>query len=919
MKRPARLYFRVLLLFYPRTARDRKQPELAAAFSACIERESHRLGRFGAAYAWVRLSLDAMIVGSGMRLDERRLRAARRRITRIPREAPMKSLWQDVVYAGRITRRTPVFSAVVVLTLALAIGATTAVFSVVNAVLIKSLPYAEPDRLVLVYQGFPTAAAPPRWGFSPPDYLAFEPRGSMFESLAIFRNREYELSDVEPPERIMGIRASASLFETLGVRPALGTAYSRADDEAGNAVAVISHRLWTRTFGGDPNMLGRVIRLDRRPYTVMGVMPERFSFPNRGPELNSTPADVFLPRPFSAGERRAFASNYNNSVIARLAPGMTAEQADTAVRAIVNANAREIYPASLSGLAETISASVAPLRDEIVDRSRVALIVVFGAVALVLLVACGDIASLVLTRALSRQREMVTRVALGAGRARIIRQLFIESSLLACVGGALGVLLAGALTTVLVRLAPSTLPRVDEIGLDWRVLLFSGTVALLTAMICGLLPALTLARRTSPQPLVKLSGGRGMTHGPGRRRTVTVLIAAQVAVAVVLLVGGGLLLRSFGRLMSVDPGFRPDHTLTVQTRLPFTGYPGAPEVRAFYTRVMERFDQLPGVTAAGATTQLPLNVSERRVFTIENERPSTLELPHAVANEWVLGRHFEALGIPLKRGRFFQDQDRAGAELVAIINETMARRFWGDADPLDGRIAWGNHADHGDWMRVVGVVGDVKQGPLESDVVPQVYTAWLQAPDVLVADTSAGVFRSMRLVLRSQTDPAAMLPTVRGAIKAIDPALPLTNVMTLEEMIRTSTGAQRFNTMLVGLFGLLALLLAAIGIGGLLATAVSRRTKEIGVRLALGAQRDAVVRLVMRDALRVVLLGLVLGLPAAWWLTRLLSNLLFDVSPRDPLTFAVVIGVIAVVGVAASLTPAWRASRVEPVVALRVD
>jgi putative ABC transport system permease protein len=917
MRRPARLGFRLLLLCYPRKLRDRQRPELEAAFSACIERELRRFGWFGAVYAWLRLGFDAVTSGSAMRRDERRMLTAQRRITSTPRETLMNSLWQDVVYAWRITRRTPVVSAVVVLTLALAIGATTAVFSVVNAVLIRSLPYAEPDRLVLAYSGFSTDGAPPRWGFSPPDYLAFERRGSMFGSLAAFRNREYELSDVEPPERIMGIRATAALFETLGVRPAMGTVYSRADDAAGNPVAVISHRLWKRKFGGDPDILGRAVRLDRRPYTVIGVMPERFSFPNRGPELNSAPADVFLPRPFTAGERQAFASNYNNSVIARLAPGMTAAQADTAVRAVVNANARELYPASLSGLAEKISASVVPLRDEIVDRSKVALLVVFGAVGLVLLIACGDIASLVLTRALSRQGEMLTRVALGAGRTRIIRQLFIESSLLAFAGGALGVLLAGTMTTALVRLAPSTLPMVDEIGLDWRVLLFSGTVALLTAMICGLLPALTLSRRSGSQTLLK--GARSTTHGPGRRRVVTALIAAQVAVAVVLLIGGGLLLRSFGRLMSVDPGFRPDHALTVQTRLPFTGYPGATEVRAFYTRVVERLDHLPGVTAAGATTQLPLNVSERRAFTIENERPATRELSHAVANEWVLGRQFEALGIPLKRGRLFQDADRAGAELVAIINETMAQRFWGDADPLEGRMAWGNTADHGDWMRIVGVVGDVKQGPLESDVVPQVYTAWLQAPDPLVADNTAGVFRSMRLVLRSETDPAAMLRTVREEIKAIDPALPVTNTMMMAEVVRTSTAAQRFNTLLVGLFGMLALLLAAIGIGGLLATSVSRRTREIGVRLALGAQRDAVVRMVMREALRVVALGLILGLPAAWLLSRVLSNLLFDVSPRDPLTFALVIGVIAVVGVAASLTPAWRASRVEPVVALRVD
>jgi putative ABC transport system permease protein len=916
MKRPTRAFFQLLLLCFPRTLRDRRAPELEAVFAACVERESQRLGRFGTAYAWLSLGIDAVTSGTAMRLDERRMRAAQRRLTRTPRETPMKSLWQDVVYALRITRRTPVFSAVVVLTLALAIGATTAVFSVVNAVLIKSLPYAEPDRLVLGYQRFSGPGATPM-GFSAPDYLAFEPRSAMFSSMAIYRNRDYELSDVEPPERIMGIRATAALFATLGATPAMGTVYSREDDEAARPVVVISDRLWKRKFGGDPNILGRVIRLDRQPYTVIGVMPEQFSFPNRGPELNSTPADLFLPRPFTARERQAFASNYNNTVIAKLAPGMTAAQADTAVRAIVNANARAIYPASLAGLAEKISASVVPLRDEIVDRSKVALIVVLGAVGLVLLIACGDIASLVLTRALSRYREMATRVALGASRGRIIRQLFIESSLLAFVGGILGVFLAGAMTNVLIRLAPSTLPRVDEIGLDWRVLLFSSTIALLTAIFCGLLPALTLSRRTSRQPL--LPGVKASTQSARHRAIVTGLIAAQVAIAVVLLIGGGLLLRSFGRLMSVDPGFRADHTLTLQTRLPAAVYPAAGDVRAFYTRVVERFDHLPGVTAAGATTQLPLSVNERRAFTIENERSSTVELSHAVANEWVLGRQFEALGISLKRGRFFQPEDRAGSELVAIINETMARRFWGDADPVGARLAWGNVAEHTDWMRIVGVVGDVKQGPLESDVVPQVYTAWLQAPDSLVADNTVGVFRSMRWVVRSQTESAALLRVVHDEINAIDPALPLTNAQTMEEVIRTSTAAPRFNTMLVGLFGVLALLLAAIGIAGLLATSVSRRTREIGIRLALGAQRDAVVRMVMRDALRVVSLGLALGLPAAWLLSRVLSNLLFGVSPRDPLTFALVVGVIVVVGVAASLTPAWRASRVEPVAALRVD
>ncbi len=912
MTRFDRALIGLLLRCYPRALRDRAQPELEAAFAACVERESQRLRRFGAAYAWLRLAIDALTSGTAMRFDQRRLRASQRTIPR-QKETHMSSLWQDVVYAGRVTRRTPIFSGVVLMTLALAIGATTAVFSVVNAVLIKSLPYAEPDRLVLAYQRFSAADAAPM-GFSVPDYLAFEPRATMFSSIAVYRSREYELSDVDPPERVMGVRASATLFSTLGVTPAMGAVYS--SNETGRVV-VISDRLWKRKFAGDPNIVGRMVRLDRQPFTVVGVMAARFTFPNRGPQLNNTPADLFVPIAFSAGARQAFGNGYNNGVIARLAPGTTAAQADTAVRAIVQANGRELYPPSLRGLGEIISASVVPLRDEIVDRSKVALIVVLAAVGLVLLIACGDIASLVLTRALARQREIATRVALGAGRVRIIRQLFIESSLLAFGGGVLGVMLAGAMTTVLVRLAPSTLPRIDEIGLDWRVLLFSSAVALLTAILCGLLPALTLFRRMNPQPM--LTGAKASTHGARHRVIVTGLITTQVAVTVVLLIAAGLLLRSFGRLMSVDPGFRPDQTLTVQTRLPATGYPGATEVRAFYSRVMERLETLPGVTAAGATTELPLNVGERRAFTIENEQPAFRDLPHSVANEWVLGRQFEALGIPLKGGRVFEPRDRTGSELVAVINETMARKFWGTADPLGGRIAWGSDANHGEWMRIVGVVGDVKQGPLESDVVPQAYTAWLQASDFLVADNTAGMLRSLRLVLRSQTDPAAMLRTVRDEIRAIDPALPVTNALTMEQMIRTSTAAPRFNAMLVGLFGVLALLLAAIGVAGLLATAVSRRTREIGIRLALGAQRDAVVRMVMREALRVVGLGLALGLPAAWLLSRVVSSLLFDVSPRDPLTFAAVVGVVMVVGVVASLTPAWRASRVEPVVALRTE
>jgi putative ABC transport system permease protein len=826
-------------------------------------------------------------------------------------EILMTRIWQDVKYAGRLLQRAPLFSVVVIGTLAVTIGATTAVFTVVNGVLLRALPYSDPSRLVLLQQSIGGTPA----GFSPPDYVAFEARAGLFESIAAFRNREHELSGVEPPERVIVTRSSAALFETLGVRPALGRPFAREEDESARAVAVLSDALWRRKFARDPAAIGRAILLDRQPFTIVGVMPNGFVFPQRGLLINNEPADVYLPAAFTPRERRGFGSMYAYGVVARLKPGVTATQASAETRALVQSNAREIYPAALSGLAAIISGSATPLSEEVIGPSRTLLWIVFATVGCVLLIACADIASLMLARALAREREIAVRSALGAGRGRLIRQFLAESALLASIGSVLGLVLAVWLSRVLVALAPSTLPRLHEIGVDVRGLLFTAALTVVTAVLCGMLPALELTR---PRGEALKEGTRTST-GRRERRIFGTLVAAQLAIAVVLLVGGGLLLRSFSKLMAVDPGFRVERVLTFATSLPARGYRDAASVRGFYTRLLDDLSHVPGVSAAGASTDLPLNVRDRRVFTIEQESPATRELSHAVAPAYVVGRSFEAVGIPLKHGRYLGAEDAAASEPVAVINETMARTFWGTSDPIGQRIAWGLVADHGPWMRIVGVVGDVKQGALNTETVPQIYTPWVQVSDVMIADNVVGIMRSLRVALRAEVEPTALTDTVRARIRAIDAALPVTSVQTMSEIVTRSAAVPRFNALLVSLFAILALLLAAIGIGGMLAMSVSRRLPEVGIRMALGAQRHTLVAMVVRQGILLAAAGLAIGLSSAWLLSRVLSSLLFGISPRDPITFAIVAGVLVIVALLACALPAWRVTRVDPLKVLRVE
>lgn len=825
----------------------------------------------------------------------------------------METFWQDVRYAVRTLRHSPLFAATVVVTLALTSGATTGIFTIVNGLLLRAMPYPEPGRLVMLYQAIGTRPS----GFSAPDYGAFEERATSFVSMAAFRNRDYELSGVASPERITGARVSAALFDTLGVAPALGRSFTREEDSGASPVAILTDALWRRHFGADPSIVGRAILLDRRAYTVVGVMPRGFAFPNRGPMLNNVPGDVYLPISFSARERAMFGAMYNNSVVARLKPGITPAQADAEARSIVRSSALERYPAALKDLAGILSGSATPLREETVGRVSTLLYVLFGAIAVVLLIACADIATLTLTRAVSRQREMAVRAALGAGRRRLITQALIESALLCMAGVVIGLLVARTVAVVLANTTALALPSLHAIRIDIPVLGFTVALAVATTIVCGLVPALEASRPEAGEALKE--GGRSGAPGRRQRRILGGLVTLQFALAMILLAAGGLLVRSFVKLTAVDPGFQPDRVLTLATSLPATGYPRAADVRTFYLRLMERVRALPGVTAASGSTALPLAIQERRVFTIENESTATRELSHAVAHDWVLGQYFETLGIVLKRGRFLSSEDHASSEPVVAINETMARRFWPDRDPVGQRLAWGLPADHGPWMRVVGVVADVKQGALNTEIGPQTYTPWLQVADGMLAENVLGIFRGMKVSVRTAVTPLAVTSSIRDQIRALDPALPVTNVLTMQEVVDTSAGPQRFNAMLLGSFALLALLLAALGVGGVLATSVSRRRQEIGVRLALGAQRGDVVRLVVRQGMVLAIAGVAIGLPVSIALTRLISSLLFEVTPRDPVTFAAVTTLLIGVAAFASYLPARRATRIEPIVALRQE
>jgi putative ABC transport system permease protein len=833
--------------------------------------------------------------------------------TTAPREH-LDMLRGDVRYALRNLRRNPAFTIVAVLALAVGIGANTAVFTIVNGVLLRALPYQNPDRLVAIFEKVPGAPVA-KFEFSAPDYEFMRGAARSFAGMFTFRNQSLELSGAGEAQRVIGARVSPEMFGVLGVAPLLGRALTPDDDRQNAKVAVLDYGLWSRAFGRDPLVLGRTISLDRQPYIVVGVMGDRFEFPPRGVGRNFEPASVFLPIAYSARERQAWGMMYNNTLVARLRAGVSVERARGELASLA-ASLIEQYPPILqqSGFLAGLSLPLVPFADEVVGETRRMILVLMGAVAFVLLIGCADVANLMLTRAGSRQREIAVRSALGASPARVVRQLLTEGVVLASIGGAAGLLLAWSSMQAMLALAGDALPRAGSVAFDRSVVAFSVVLALVTPLLFGVVPALRATLRSTFEALK--DGSHGSTAGQGRQRLLGGLVVAQIALALMLSVGAGLLARSFVRLLASNPGFRPEQAVTASVQLPTGRYANGQQVKAFYRQAADAVRAIPGVTAAGAGTDRPLHIQERRTFTADATAVRMPTLNRVIAASWTAGSYFEALGVPLKRGRFLTDDDGRTDARVVVISEMMARRLWPDRDPIGHQIKWGIDVPEntGPWMTIVGVVGDVNQSALGTDVIPQTYEPIDQQPDGPV-----NFYRRVNLIVRANSDPTSVLSAIRGVMQRLDPELPLSDSMTAVDVVSESVKPQRFSMTVVGLFALVALGLAAIGIFGVLANTVAQQTHDIGVRMALGADGATVMWSVLSRALTLMAIGVAIGTAGALALTRVMAGLLYEVQPTDAATFVGSAVLLAALAVAASLIPAWRATRVDPLIALRAE
>ena len=823
----------------------------------------------------------------------------------------MNTLLQDLKYAVRTLIKSPGFAAVAVLTLALGIGANTAIFSIVDAVLLRPLPFKNPSRLVMLWEGLPEIGYPKIEG-SAPDIVLYEREQKSFESVGTFIDKDLDISGGSgEPERITAARASAYLFPMLGVSPLLGRTYTREEDESRAKVAVLSYGLWQRRYAGDRGILGRTIDLDREPYTVLGVMPRNFVFPVRGPEGSDRPAAVWVPMSFTADELTGWGMYFNNNVLCRLKPGVTIGQAQAEANLFAQ-RLMQAYPAALLKAFPNahVHVTLTSFQSQVVGPVQTLLLVLMAAVGVVLLIACANVATLLLSRAASRSREIAIRTALGASRGRLVRQMLTESLALALAGGVLGVLLALWGTNALLALVPSSVPLPQGVSVGGSVLAFVAAACCITAVVFGAAPAFQISA-TSPQSALQ-EGGRSGTPGRARRRLQGIFVTAEFALALVLLIGTGLLVRSFAKLLQTSPGFRPEHVLTMSVPLPSRAYSKAAQIREFYRQALERIAALPGVKSGGASNDLPLNGTETDAVRVEGNTGST----PATRISWVLGDYFHTMGIPVLRGRAFTPEDRAGTQLVAVISEGAAKAMWPGEDAMGKRFTG---AGQNNLLTVVGIVGDVSDSTLDTKPMPHVYMPYLQVPDARMEDTVVDAARSMNIAVRTAGDPAALASAVTAQIHSLDPDLAIAQIRTMDQDMQVSVAGPKFNTFLLGIFSLAALFLAAIGIYGVLAYTVAQQTHEIGIRMALGAQPRHVLRLVFAHGTRLALPGIAIGLLAAFALTRLMSSLLYGVSAGDPLTFAAVSAVLFVVALAACYIPARRAMRTDPMVALRYE
>ncbi|HKG92444.1 MAG TPA: ABC transporter permease [Gemmatimonadaceae bacterium] len=825
----------------------------------------------------------------------------------------MHSVLSDFRYALRTLRRSPGFAVVAVLTLALGIGATTAVFTVVNGVLLRPLPYADPDRLALVWISGPATTGPaPRLPLSAGVFTDARERVRTFDGFAAFRSRSFALAENgEAAEQVRGAGASAGLFEVLGVKPRIGRTFSAAEDRPGaEKVVVLSDALWRRKYGASPSVLGRQITLSGDRYTVIGVMPPGFAFP-RGAELPGAlqfPARTQLWTPMAFTELELSPQRkgtLNLAAVARLRPGVTPERAEQDLSAVSTA-----LRDSWGGFARGYGMVAVGLREQGVAPVRSRLLLLLGAVALVLLIACANVANLLVARTAARRREMAVRSALGAGRGRLVRQMVAENVVLAAAGAVLGAVLAMWGKDAMLALVPGDLPRADDVVIDARVLAATLLLAVAAGVAFGVVAAAHAARARIGEALS--ASGTKVAGGPRQLRMRRTLVAAEVALSLMLLVGAGLLGTSFARLQRVPPGFEPAGAITGGLLLPFTGEfnparDGA-RWRTTFDRYLERVRALPGVRSAGGVSSLPLTGAvEFTVFAVDGRpRPASAEDAPSAAYAVVTPGYFEAAGMQIRQGRPITDADRADAAPVVVVNEALARKHWPGESAVGKRITIG--FDERVSREVVGVVGDVKLISLDAETTPAVYFPLEQVP-----------YPFLSIVVRTQGAPAAQAPALRGALRETDPALAFDELRTLDDVFAASLATRRFSMVVLGFFAALAMLLAMVGLYGVISYAVAQRTREIGVRMALGARPEDVARMVLGESALVVGAGLAAGVVGALLLTRLLRSQLYAVSAADPSVYAAVALSLAAVAMVAAYIPARRATKVDPMVALREE
>jgi putative ABC transport system permease protein len=804
----------------------------------------------------------------------------------------MQTLWQDLRYGARMLLKNPGFTLIVLLTLALGIGANTAIFSVVNAVMLRQLPFQNADRLVRLNESNPERGWP-TFSVSQPNFLDWRARNQTFEALAATIGESFNLNAGSEIEVVRGASVTADFLPVLGVTPALGRNFLPEEDRPGGntRVALVTHGFWQRRFGGDRAIVGKTLQLSDNTFTVVGVLPESFNWGVRN--------ELFTPlAPDPASNR----GNHNLQVIGRLKPGITWEHALADLNTIARQLAQQ-YPESNKGWSVTGQ----KFYDWIVpEQSRRALLVFAGAVIFVLLIACSNVANLLLARAAARQKELAIRLALGAGRGRIVRQLLSEALLLAFVAGGLGLLVALWTVEALKTLNPATLPRLNELSIDGRVLAFSLLISLVTGVLFGLFPALQASRPDLNETLKE--GGRSGGSASGRQHMRGALVIAEVALSVALLIGAGLLLRSFAKLQDVELGFKPENLLTMRINLPRNRYSGDQESWAFYTRLLRETKALPGVQDAALTSSVPLSGLGNTGGEVQIPGRAAAPDGSQPSAAWriVSPGYLRMLGIPL-RGRDFDEHDTAESQPVTIISEEMARRYWPGEDPLGKPVtlrSLGNKT-----YTIIGVAGDVRSlGP-----------ATEPGPTVYVSTAVMARAIQSRLVVRTRTEPAAQTAAVRGVLRSIDANIPVIDVQTIEQLLYDSLGSRRFNMFLLGSFAAVALLLASVGLFGVMAYLVSQRTREIGIRLALGAHPRDVFRLVIGRGMLLATIGAAVGLVTAFGLARYLETLLFQIKPTDALAFTVAPVLLLGVALLACYVPARRAMKVDPMVALRYE